>query len=223
MLPEDELVDIVYSNLRPIYRKEMELLDFDPSNHTLNDPVNFCTRVEESGKLDNEAKQLGKVPRKSSKAASLADPKKRFYCKMHGYCAHTTNECHDIQDMMDTLDRDRKPAARGDNKRPRYGNRKWNRKHASDGDKPSGTFDKEKFNKYKKSPELNAFVLGATKKAVRSELNAFFKSKKKARKEEANAAEVVDLDAFNFPDKLSEDEASVKSNDSTASEATLDP
>ena len=197
----------------------MELQDFDPLNHTLQELVEFATHIEESGVLDKDEDPLGKVPRKSSKKAPLKESKKRFFCKIHDYCAHTTNECHDIQDMLDTLDR--KPAASDSNKRPRYGNKKWNRKQNENGDKASG-FDKDKFNKYKKSPELNAFVLGATKKAVRSELHAFFKSNKKARKEEAK---VVDLEAFNFEDKLklSDSEGgSVKSNESTDSEATID-
>jgi hypothetical protein len=52
-IPPDELVDIVVNSIPRKWTREMDRLDFDPAEHTLNEVVAFCETMEAAEEQDN--------------------------------------------------------------------------------------------------------------------------------------------------------------------------
>ena len=123
---------------------------------------------------------------------------------MHGHCSHSTDECRDLKRMLD--DDEQKPAA----KRPRFANKTWQR---TTNDKKK-SFDKDRYNKYKNNSELNAFILKATRSAVRSELESFFTEREQKEANNTEAQEDnIDIAKFNKLDLSDSDDDNTLSDD----------
>ena len=221
LLPMDEFMDLCHQYIHKEWVGQMVLHKFEPSEHTPEEFVNFCKTLE-FAEQTNPTFQVGannsnakKPPRK--KKADIGDVSlvtgKRKHCALHGdNDSHTTDTCFTIKSWI------KRDKAGGDfnastnnspNKRPRFGNKTWkNNNNNSNGDKKQKAFDKTKYNKYKESPELNAFVAMATKKVIQKtvhqELQAFLAEQQEQSTtdvaEASNIETITADDAFNFED-----------------------
>ena len=124
-LPEDELVEALYHAMPNFWRNTMVLQGFNYANHTCIELLQFCERLEtleppaEKKKKSNDSKPTtssGNKRKHVSLFNLLDDEGNRKHCLLHGYCAHTTNECDDLKPMVSEL---KKKKAAAKTKRPR--------------------------------------------------------------------------------------------------------
>ena len=226
LLPMDEFMDLCHQYIPKEWVGQMVLHKFEPSEHTPKDFVDFCKTLE-FAEQTNPTFNIGTTDPNAKKPPSKKKPGngdislvtgKRKHCAYHGdNNTHTTDNCHTIKAMI----KNQQAGANNNqpNKRPRFENKTWQRSgnNNPDGDKKQKAFDKTKYNKYKESPELNAFVALAAKKVVqktiRQELQAFLAEQQEQSTTDVAEAHNVETikadDAFNFEDfqklHLSED------------------
>ena len=126
-LPEDELVEALYHAMPNSWRNTMVLQGFNYVNHTCIELLQFCERLEtleppaEKKKKSNDSKSTATSGNKRKRVSfldSTEDEGNRKYCLLHGYCAHSTNECDDLKPMISDLKR-KKAAAKAKTKFPR--------------------------------------------------------------------------------------------------------
>jgi hypothetical protein len=103
----------------------MERQGFDPMDHTAEEVVAFMEQLESAEAHDKtstkvEAKKTDKSSpsnkKKSSKEGSLK--KETKYCKIHGHCAHSTEECRSNKNKRYKSDKSdsKKQFSKGNNK-----------------------------------------------------------------------------------------------------------
>ena len=156
-LGEDEVKDIIFRALPHSWKKQMTLQGFNYPAQDIVEMVRFSERIEsmeqESELAAKTASSNKKKSRKSSKKkvtfessgeeeeeeSSEDEKPRKKYCKIHGLCSHTTDQCRDLKEM---LSKHRKKKAKGykDSKKSKY-----------------------KYNKH----ELNAFFKKNLKKALK--------------------------------------------------------
>ena len=111
-LPEDELVEALYHAMPSSWRSNMVLQGFNYVQHTVMDLVHNCERFEQvedskSNKKKNSTSSSNKKKsgskRKHVEFADTDTEDERKYCRVHGYCSHTTDECKDLNTAVSDL------------------------------------------------------------------------------------------------------------------------
>ncbi len=228
-LPDDQLIDAAYYGLPKDWKSKMALHNFDPMDHTIEELIEFCERLEVAEEELGETKQATAKPKDNkskhnpqpTKQDPNARPKgegKRKYCMFHGPSSHDTTQCRDILRMKEQ----RKSNSF---KRPKLSETEGaTQSNAGKSGKPFGAkpFNKSQYYKYKADQELNALI---TKK-VHKELMLFNQEHRTTQAhghrgaspassedlgEEAHNVEFheVDLERFNDLHLDEEEEASV--------------
>ena len=213
-LSEEDVIDIITNALPRRWLKEMDRMDFDPMDKSINELVDFCQRMESSEEMDKDSnvaknkenstksKKKAKTGNGFSKSSKKGEyiPKTDKHCAVHGACGHTSEECRTLQNMKS-----------GSNKpRGNFKNKTWDRKSKDAS---------------KQTKEDLAVLISKT---VRKELNAVAKKadkKRSAPKGGESDSESVNLAEFNYDNmeklsKLSIDDK--KDDDDTISINTAD-
>ena len=161
ILDNDEIKDILHHACPKSWQDQMTTLGFNFPEKTIEDMVEFCERFEQieddvipkkkkssrkesSSSLSKKTTMKRKTVSLSSSSSSSDDSSEdeRFkWCKYHGKCAHTTDECEDIERMCKE-DKKRK-------RRTRFNDRKR---------------DVKRRTKYVKKSEVNALAVKKIKK-----------------------------------------------------------
>lgn len=100
-LPNDEIMDLLNGGIPKSWSTQMILQGFDPIEHTTNEFVEFCERLETT-EADAPAKseKSGKASKKDSgkrKRGTDSTGKGDFYCELHGKNPnHNTGECRTL-------------------------------------------------------------------------------------------------------------------------------
>ena len=199
-LPEDELVEALYHAMPNSWRNTMVLQGFNYVNHTCIELLQFCERLEtleppaekKKKSTDKSTTSSGNKRKRVSFFDSSDDEGSRKYCLLHGYCAHTTNECEDIKPMISGLKK-KKAAMKTKTKFPRSA-------------RMTGSYTSSKKN-YVHKDEVNSLVEKKMKK---------FLKKKKEKKNEIHQMEQF----ANINLSGDEDEKSVGSDSSSDSDSS---
>ncbi len=182
-LPDDQLIDAAYYGMPKSWKSQMALQNFDPVDHTIEELIEFCERMEVAEDEMGAAKQPASKPTESkakkAPTATKQKPKpqpkgkgKRLYCELHGKGNHSTHECRDIQRL-----KEQKQSAPYKRRKP----------NEAEGATPGGTggsgkpyggkpFNKAQYFKYKGDQELNALI----HKTIHKELLLFQEQSKPA-------------------------------------------
>lgn len=176
MLPADQLIDAACEGIPNSWKQQMHLHDFDPVDHSVDEFIAFCERLEQAegefgDKVSNGTDtKLKPKPKSGGKPSTTNKPKntthggKRKYCKFpgHGYCMHTSEECRDLQKMKHSGQQDIRSYLQ--HKRRKYDHGSKGTKDGTNGkNKP---FNKEQYIKYKTNQELNALIAKQVKKTM---------------------------------------------------------
>jgi hypothetical protein len=163
-LSDDEIIDILTSGIPKSWIREMDKQNFDPTEGTITEVLNFCERMESSEegfeKVRNDQKTNGKggKPKANGKPKSSSAGSK--FCMLHGSNnTHDTEDCHIMKKTAESLKTGYKNKNDGQSKSGSK-NQSWKRK-ADDGKKNTKN-------------DLAAFV----SKTIRKELHAFNKKRK---------------------------------------------
>jgi len=158
---DDEFKEIILFGIPNRWKKDMDKFDFDPFAHSVNELVDFCERMEASDDTGGDEKgNSNESPKKKSKSSKTkfdkySHRKKKGdgdkWCDYHETDTHTTAECTVLKKLK---------ASKGDG-----GSAKKQWKNKSD------------YAKDKAKKELNTLKKKA--KAVKKELNATTKAKRK--------------------------------------------
>lgn len=122
-LPDDEIIDLLEFGVPNSWQRTMVLQDFDPVNHTVQEFVAFCERMEriEIAEGTSNPTQQPKADKKPSPKKGKSDREKRKRssskddegspgdCRLHGEnCGHSTHDCrtlvHQAKRMKQTYD-----------------------------------------------------------------------------------------------------------------------
>ena len=199
-LPEDELVEALYHAMPNSWRNTMVLQGFNYVNHTVIELLQFCERLEtleppaekKKKSTDKSTTSSGNKRKRVSFFDSSDDDGNRKYCLLHGYCAHTTNECEDIKPMISGLKK-KKAAMKTKTKFPRSA-------------RMTGSYTSSKKN-YVHKDEVNSLVEKKMKK---------FLKKNKEKKDEVHQMEQF----ANLNLSEDEDDKSVSSDSSSDSDSS---
>jgi hypothetical protein len=162
-LSDDEIIDILTSGIPKSWIREMDKQNFDPTEGTITEVLNFCERMEsaEEGsfeKVRNDQKTNGKNGKSKPKGKPKNGDGSKHYCMLHGpNDTHDTENCLVMKKTADSLKSGYKNKSDG---QPQSKNKTWKRK-ADD-------------NKKHTKQDLAAFV----RKQARKELHAFAKKRK---------------------------------------------
>ena len=182
-MDNDELIDLLFFGTPNSWRRQFLLQDFDPVDHTINDLVQFCERLE----LVEEDPSQQKVPRKTETSTTKTSKKRRGrtssekeepkeekqYCLLHSLCSHMTDDCRVLKAQAKKL----KSAS--------------NTQKSKDGSN----------NKHGKTrEELHTIVEASVAKA----LKGIQKKRKRDTEEESLNINEIDLEGLNFDDSESE-------------------
>ena len=164
-LAEDEVKDLLFHGMPKSWQNKMVTQGFVYQDRSIPEFVSFCERmesIEEPSATSSSTKSTNK--KKSSKKRKVrfessdedsddedsdSGPK---YCKLHGKCSHTTDQCKDIKQLVKD-EKDRRKRNRF--KRSKYGNK----------------YDKKSFRK-KNKEEVNALVNKRIKKLMKKNKDA---------------------------------------------------
>lgn len=92
-LDDDELLDILEFGCPNAWQKQMLLQNFDPMEHSIQEFVQFCERVELT---EEPLQEPTEKKNKKKRRAESGNGKKR--CMLHGEdCGHTTDECRTMK------------------------------------------------------------------------------------------------------------------------------
>ena len=169
ILDNDEIKDILHHACPKSWQDQMTTLGFNFPEKTIEDMVEFCERFEQieddvipkkkkSSRKESSSSLSKKTTRKrktvslssSSSSSDNSSEDERFkWCKYHGKCAHTTDECEDIERMCKE-DKKRK-------RRTRFNDRKR---------------DVKRRTKYVKKSEVNALAVKKIKKYLKQKKKA---------------------------------------------------
>ena len=169
ILEDDEIKDILHHACPKSWQDQMTTLGFNFPEKTIEDMVEFCERFEQieddvipkkkkSSRKESSSSLSKKTTRKrktvslssSSSSSDNSSEDERFkWCKYHGKCAHTTDECEDIERMCKE-DKKRK-------RRTRFNDRKR---------------DVKRRTKYVKKSEVNALAVKKIKKYLKQKKKA---------------------------------------------------
>ena len=169
ILEDDEIKDILHHACPKSWQDQMTTLGFNFPEKTIEDMIEFCERFEQieedvipkkkkssrkesSSSLSKKNTRKRKTVSLSSSSSSSDDSNedgKFKWCKYHGKCAHTTNECEDIERMCKE-DKKRK-------RRTRFNDRKR---------------DVKRRTKYVKKSEVNALAVKKIKKYLKQKKKA---------------------------------------------------
>ena len=173
-LGEDEIKDILFHGIPKSWQQHMIKQGFSYQEEAVTAFISFCERLEAietpiPKKKSASTKSTHKSSKKKRKAVSFESddsddddddsndgPK---YCKLHGKCSHTTDQCKDIKQLV--------KAEKERRKNSKFKRAKYNKK-----------FDSKKFRK-KNRQEVNALVEKRIKKLLKknktalNELNNF--------------------------------------------------
>jgi hypothetical protein len=188
-LVNDEIIDILLFATPNSWQVEMEKQNWDPMDHTVAEVVNFMERIENAedmvrkGTIVNDNGNNKKKPAKKKTGGNNSnknfdrfshsgDSDHQFFCKVHGWCTHTTEQCHTAKKL----------AAEGKPIVPqkRSPNKSWSHKS-------------EEAKKTSKE-ELGALV----KEHIAKAMSAAQKSKKRPSNSDDEECNVLDLGAFNY-------------------------
>ena len=169
ILEDDEIKDILHHACPKSWQDQMTTLGFNFPEKTIEDMIEFCERFEQieddvipkkkkSSRKESSSSLSKKTTRKrktvslssSSSSSDNSSEDERFkWCKYHGKCAHTTDECEDIERMCKE-DKKRK-------RRTRFNDRKR---------------DVKRRTKYVKKSEVNALAVKKLKKYLKQKKKA---------------------------------------------------
>ena len=203
-MPDDDLMDILEFACPAEWQKQMRLQDFDTSQKTFDDLVDFCKNLEELEELEqqqaNKKKAGKKDGGKSKKRKSEFDKsdEKKYHCMLHG-----DNHSHDTADC--TVLKSQAKKMRGMYK-------------AQPSDRRA---------KYKQTQELQAIVATSVARAIKSikkkKGKSTTKKSKKTSTDEFNAFENMSLSDDSDKSKSSEDDSeSLSTGDSDSSNTKSD-
>ena len=169
ILENDEIKDILHHACPKSWQDQMTTLGFNFPEKTIEDMIEFCERFEQieddvipkkkkSSRKESSSSSSKKTTRKrntvsfnssSSSFDDSSEDEKFKWCKYHGKCAHTTDECEDIERMCKE-DKKRK-------RRTRFNDRKR---------------DVKRRTKYVKKSEVNALAVKKIKKYLKQKKKA---------------------------------------------------
>ena len=169
ILENDEIKDILHHACPKSWQDQMTTLGFNFPEKSIEDMVEFCERFEQieddvipkkkkSSRKESSSFSSKKTTRKrktvsfnssSSSSDDSSEDEKFKWCKYHGKCAHTTDECEDIERMCKE-DKKRK-------RRTRFNDRKR---------------DVKRRTKYVKKSEVNALAVKKIKRYLKQKKKA---------------------------------------------------
>ena len=163
-LSDDEIIDILTSGIPKSWIREMDKQNFDPTEGTITEVLNFCERMESSEegfeKVRNDQKTNGKGGKPKANGKPKLHNAGSKFCMLHGSNnTHDTEDCHVMKKTAESLKTGYKNKNDGQSKGGSK-NQSWKRK-ADDGKKNTKN-------------DLAAFV----SKTIRKELHAFNKKRK---------------------------------------------
>ena len=208
-LPDDEIKEIIYNALPSSWQVAMTTQGFDYPSEDIKEIIGFCERYEileeepipkkkksskkESSKSSSKSKKRKVRFESSSEDSSEESDADYKYCKYHGKCNHTTEQCKDIKRLI-TDDKRRKRKGRYNEKRDR--DREYKKRRSSN---------------YVKKSEINVL---ATKK-----LKKYLKKKK----DEKQMHELRNFENIKLSDdEKSDKSSSSKSSKSSIKASDLD-
>ena len=204
-LPEDEVTDLLSNAIPRKWIKEMDRMDFDPAEKTLQQVVAFCERMEATEEHEEAADKKvvehkgGKKDDKShKKVKTTSGDNKSRNCVYHGPNTHPTSECKVVKAMVDSA---KKGSSSSKPSFDKSKNKTWMRKA-----------DEAKTSTKK---ELAAYV----KKAVRKEVNSISKKRPAKDDDDEKSLNAIDLSGFNYEDM---DNLKIESDDDTVEEGEVD-
>ena len=96
-MPEDDIMDILEFACPTEWQKQMRLQDFDTSQRTPEELLDFCENLEELEELEQQkhTKKAGKESKaKTNKKRGSEKEKGTYHCMLHGVnSSHNTDEC----------------------------------------------------------------------------------------------------------------------------------
>ena len=125
-IEEDDLIELIDANIPNTWQQHMVLQDFDPVDHTLQEFIEFCERLEVSEEMDprknqnsgknsetasstGETKKGAKAHAKSSEEAQNSKSKSKNssktpkWCHLHQTSSHDSNECKVLLGQADKM------------------------------------------------------------------------------------------------------------------------
>ena len=113
-LAEDEIKDILFHGIPKSWQQHMLRQGFSYQEERIADFISFCERLEALETPIPKKKRSGtKSTQKASKKRKVTfessdsdddddddDSEGPKYCKLHGKCSHTTDQCKDIKQMV---------------------------------------------------------------------------------------------------------------------------
>ena len=202
-MPDDDLMDILEFACPAEWQRQMRLQDFDTSQKTFADLLDFCENLEELEELEQQnasKKKNGKKDNgKTKKRKSDFDQsdEKKYHCMLHG-----DNHTHNSEDC--TVLKNQAKKMRGMYK-------------AQPSDRRA---------KYKQTQELQAIVATSVARAIKSikskKGKSSTKKSKKTTTDEFNAFENMSLSDDSENSKSSEDDSNSDSQESDSSNSKSD-
>ncbi len=212
---DDDLLECLHNAIPNSWRNEMIRQKFHYEDETKASLIEFCERMEltegtynalgEANQAKAEGDKKPAAKKTNATASSGKGKRKKQFCKHHGVnYTHDTNSCRTIAKLLAGAKGDGEPEA----KKPKFTNKTWQRNGNS-------SFDKEKFQKYKKHAELNAFVVQTARNTFKTEMAAFMAEQKKAASTNAEAqaafnVEEMEIDVDNFNKLENSDDESLE-------------
>lgn len=205
-LSDDEIIDILTSGIPKSWIREMDKQNFDPTEGTITEVLNFCERMEaaeEGGfeKVRNDQKTNGKNGKSTPKGKPKNNDGSKHHCLLHGpNNTHDTDDCLVMKKTADSLKSGYKNKNDGQSK-----NKTWKRK--ADDNKKSTKQDLAAFVRKQARKELHAF---AKKRKVDKDADDDKNDDDKSDDGSVNHMEFdnVDFSKINF-DKIEEDDETV--------------
>ena len=130
-LPEDELLELLEFSLPEKWQVAMLLQDFDPADHSLEEFVAFCTRLEmayddtskEGCDRDDTERALQKRKAKRKRDRKDSDSEEEPGCVMHGpksVCGHVTRQCRAIKKQAKSQERKYRKSSKWNSKKRQH-------------------------------------------------------------------------------------------------------
>ena len=129
-LQVDEIVDILMHAFPSSWNAEMERQGFDPFDHSPEEMLEFCERLEASETVNTPVKgnnksngSSGKKPH--NKGSNKSDKGGDYYCMHHGKnTTHNTEDCRTLQYRS----KKHKDGSGSSDSKGKHGNKTWSRK-----------------------------------------------------------------------------------------------
>jgi hypothetical protein len=138
MLPEDEIIEHAEAAIPNTWKQQMFLQNFDPLEHTLQELVEFCQRMEMAEDIQQDVFKKGQTAtdQKGGKgdgsSLNRSNGKRKTaekHCMYHGNnTTHDTSDCKVLKAQADKM-RAQREANPPPNKRTKYNDNKWKREN----------------------------------------------------------------------------------------------